>query len=117
MKIVADEGVDAPIVFALRKDGYEVIYIYETSRGIDDKDIIGIANKSDAVIITADKDFGELIYKNKFVSNGVILLRLHGVAPSQKAAIVQKVVQQFKEKLPNSFTVISHSYVKIRSLQ
>ena len=62
MKIVADESVDWPIVERLRRDGHEVIAILETCPGAPDARVLEIANASEAILLTADHDFGELVF-------------------------------------------------------
>ena len=62
MKIVADEGFDKPIVDHLRLLGYEVIYIAEESPNTTDNEVLEISRKEEALLITLDTDFGELVY-------------------------------------------------------
>ena len=63
MNFIADEGVDFLIVKKLREDGHDVFYIAEEKRGISDATILNIANQEDRLLITRDKDFGELVYR------------------------------------------------------
>ncbi|MFH1604292.1 MAG: DUF5615 family PIN-like protein [Pseudomonadota bacterium] len=63
MKVVADEGVDRPIVARLRQDGHEVDYTGEMDPGIDDDRVLSHANQRHALLITADKDFGEFVFR------------------------------------------------------
>jgi len=62
MNLVADESVDGPIVERLRQDGHAVFYIAELDPGIDDDAVLDEANRSGALLITSDKDFGELVF-------------------------------------------------------
>ncbi len=61
MKILADEGVDKPIVDLLRSSGFDVHYILETHQGSEDEKVLQIANEEDRISLTQDKDFGELV--------------------------------------------------------
>jgi predicted nuclease of predicted toxin-antitoxin system len=114
MNLLADEGVDRQIVERLRRDGYAVAYIAEMDPGIGDDVILERANDEQAILITADKDFGELVFRQKLVHAGVILLRLGGVKPETKASIVASVVQNRESELLDSFSVISPGVVRIR---
>ncbi len=67
MKVIADEGVDKPIVDALRMEGFDVLYILETNQGADDEFILSLANEEQRILLTQDKDFGELVYRLKNV--------------------------------------------------
>lgn len=64
-KIVADESVDFRIVAELRKVGMEVFAICEEQPSIKDNEVLAIAVENDAVLITEDKDFGELVFRIK----------------------------------------------------
>ncbi|MEL7533431.1 MAG: DUF5615 family PIN-like protein, partial [Bacteroidota bacterium] len=99
MKFVADEGVDAPIVKSLRTNGHDVFYIAESERGITDDEVLDIANKGSRILITRDKDFGELVFRMNRLHSGVILLRLEGVRPKEKANIVQIVIDTYQIEL------------------
>jgi predicted nuclease of predicted toxin-antitoxin system len=97
--LVADESVDAPIVARLRREGHEVISIAES-----------------AVLVTADKDFGEMVYRQRRTTSGVVLLRLAGVPPAAKADMVAKVLREHGSELPGAVTVIGPGSVRIRHL-
>ena len=90
MNLLADEGVDKPIVDELRNNGFDVIYILESNQGVDDEFILAMANAGKRILITQDKDFGELVFRLKNAHHGVILTRLEGHKPALKAEIVFK---------------------------
>ncbi|MCU0589183.1 MAG: DUF5615 family PIN-like protein [Syntrophobacteraceae bacterium] len=85
---MADENVDRQIVERLRQDGHEVWYVAEMDPGVSDQEVLTFANNEQAVLLTADKDFGELVYRQELVNPGVILLRLAGLSPDVKAELV-----------------------------
>ena len=114
MKIVADESVDFPIVKALRDAGHDVWFIAEISPGISDEEVLNTAVQKEALLLTADKNFGELIFRQRRLSNGVILIRLSGLSPKHKAKVVQAAVELQGKQMLGHFTVISHSGVRIR---
>jgi len=63
VKFLADEDVDKPIVERLRKDSHIVFYVIEMEPGISDDEVIQRANQESALLLTADKDFGELVFR------------------------------------------------------
>jgi predicted nuclease of predicted toxin-antitoxin system len=73
---VADESVDRQIVERLRLDGHRVAYVAEMSPGIMDETVLTESLVSESVLITADKDFGELVFRQRQASTGVLLMRL-----------------------------------------
>ena len=87
MNLVADEGVDRPVVERLRQDGHDVVYVAELSPSIPDEEVLQQTNARRAVLVTADKDFGELVFRQGLVHSGVILLRLAGLTNATKAEI------------------------------
>jgi predicted nuclease of predicted toxin-antitoxin system len=116
MNFLADENIETEIVDLLRNSGYEVEYVLEMSPGVGDKEIVSRANKNNSILVTSDKDFGELVFRQRLVHNGVILIRLHGIATEKKAEIVLNFVKEYNSKIPNSFSVITKSNIRIRSL-
>jgi predicted nuclease of predicted toxin-antitoxin system len=114
VKLVADEGVDRQIVERLRQDGHTVQYVAELEPGISDEYVLTIANQENAPLLTADKDFGELIYRQKRIAAGVILIRLAGLSPLRKAEIVARGVNQHQNELPNTFAVVTPGAIRIR---
>ena len=98
MYLVADEGVDRSVVGRLRKDGHAVDYVAELDPGITDDQVLELATQRGALLITADKDFGERCPPpNSVVSQGYNT-STHNPIPrslntkcSQKRAIVTAV--------------------------
>lgn len=114
MNIVADEGVDRQIVERLREDGHLVLYIAEHSPSISDDAVLDIANTQQAVLLTADKDFGELVFRLRRVTVGVVLLRLEGLSPETKAMQVSTALRDHSLELSTAFSVISPGAIRIR---
>ncbi len=114
MNLLADESVDRPIVERLRQEGHVVAYVAEFSPGITDDEVLQVANNSGALLLTADKDFGELVYRQGRVHAGVILLRLAGLPSAAKPNIVADVCRDHAPELAGAFTVVSPGMVRIR---
>ncbi len=116
MKFVADEGVDRQIVDELRRKGHDVVYILEEGRGTPDDIILAIANQENRILITRDKDFGELVYHLRKVHSGIVLNRLYQLTSTTKAKLVLQVIEEHGETLKGYFTVIRPGSVKMRKL-
>jgi predicted nuclease of predicted toxin-antitoxin system len=114
MKLIADEGVDKPIVDALRTSGFDVLYILEKNKGAEDEFILSLANKEQRILLTQDKDFGELVFRLKNAHFGVVLIRLNGYSSPDKADIVVKLFPKYKDQLIKAFTVIQPNAIRIR---
>ena len=114
MNLLADESVDAPIVERLRSDGHDVTYVAELSPSITDDQVLDKASSSQCLLLTGDKDFGELVYRLGRVSCGVILVRLSGLSPPIKAHLVSEAIRGHGGEMAGAFTVISPAIVRIR---
>ena len=114
MKFVADEGVDKLIVIALREAGFDINYILETHPGTEDDLILHLSNSEKRILITQDKDFGELVFRLKQSHTGIILIRLEGYTAAIKAQIVKGLLLLHYEELLNAFTVIQPNAIRIR---
>ena len=92
MKVVTDENVDATIVEALQFQKVDVLHIGATYPGIGDEEVLAIANNRKALLLTEDKDFGELVYRLKMAHYGIVLVRLSGLENARKSQIVLNVI-------------------------
>ena len=114
MKIVADENVDQQIVDRLRADGHEVLFVAELDPGIDDEAVLLRGRETNAILLTADKDFGELVFRQHLVHAGVLLIRLAGIEPDAKAALVAAIFDRHGEELSAGFAVLSERSFRLR---
>ena len=116
MNFVADEGVDCCIVDRLRQDGHQIWYVAEMAPAISDEAVLGIANREAALLLTADKDFGEMVFRQHRFSGGIILIRLAGLSPAHKADVVAAAVNRHLSELAQGFTVIAPGICRTRRL-
>ena len=114
MKFLADENIEGEIVFALRECGYSVADVREISPGIDDLGVLRLATELGAILLTSDKDFGDLVYRNRSVSSGIILLRLGKLSAREKIEILLEILVERETEMKDSFTVITSAGVRIR---
>jgi len=117
MKILADECVDKPIVDYLRDKGYKVLYVAEMNPSISDSEVLSLANEKSALLLTSDKDFGELVFRQRSLNRGVILMRLTGFSSLHQARIVFTAIERYYDELMGAFTVITPSSIRIRKIK
>lgn len=115
MKLIADEGVDKQIVDALRGAGYDVLYAAESDPSGPDDVLLRKAAAEARILITSDKDFGELVYRQKKATQGVLLLRLAGLSQDAKARSVIAAISRESE-ITGAFSVLSPGQLRIRKL-
>jgi predicted nuclease of predicted toxin-antitoxin system len=116
MNVLADESIDRPVVDRLRQDGHNVIYVAELAPSISDDEVLSKANSQGALLLTADKDFGELVFRQNRANGGVVLVRLLGISAALKAEVVAETFRDRASEMQGVFTVISAGTVRIRRI-
>jgi len=111
---MADESIDGPIVAALRADGHPVYYIAESSSGIADPVVLAKSLARRTVLVTADKDFGKLVFSHGLQQCGVLLVRLAGATRSEKVDCVLNAFRLCGESLIGEFAVLNKRAIRIR---
>lgn len=114
MKFVADENLDRSVIQKLRDAGHEVISVAEMEPGIPDEVVLAAANSHAAMLITEDKDFGELVFRRSLVLQGVILLRLAGLPVAAKAELLVEIPATHEHELTEAFAVVTTRTIRIR---
>lgn len=116
MNFVADEDIDAPIVEHLCQEEHDVWYVAEMAAGTTDDVVFETAHQQRALLLTADKGFGELVFRQQLITSGVILVRLSGLTPMAKATTVVQAVAEHGEEFAGNFTVVTPGTVRIRKV-
>lgn len=114
MNLLADEGIDRQIVDRLRKDGHDVSYIAEMEPGISDISVLNIANQNKALLLVEDKDFSELVFRQRRFIKGVVLIRLAGLSARSKVDIIASAINSYGKEMEEAFTVITPGAMRIR---
>ncbi len=114
MKIVADESVDKQIVDRFRAQGHDVLFVTELDPGIDDETVLLQSRQANAILLTADKDFGELVFRQRLLHSGILLIRFAGLTPGEKAELVAAIFDIYGEELRLGFAVLSKRALRLR---
>ena len=114
MNLFADEGLERQIVERLRRDGHQVAWIAELAPSVTDEEVLRFASESDSVLVTEDKDFGELVYRRRLSHAGVLLVRLDGLPNTDKAEVVALAIRTHGQELRDAFAVVTADAVRIR---
>jgi predicted nuclease of predicted toxin-antitoxin system len=115
MILLADENVDAPIVAALRAAGHHVAYVRDLDPGIDDHTVPALANADNALLLTSDKDFGELVFRRHLVHAGIVLYRLAGLSMQRKSRIIVDAFAAHGHEMRGRFSLITAGHIRIRT--
>jgi predicted nuclease of predicted toxin-antitoxin system len=114
MRFMVDESTGAAVVEYLRISGHDVFAVAEIMRQAADPDILTLALNEDRILITNDKDFGELVYRTGRTHHGVLLLRLHTESSTNRVRVVKSVLGKYGDRLASQFVVATESNVRIR---
>jgi len=81
----------------------------------DDDEILELARAEQRILITNDKDFGELVFRGGLEHHGVLLLRLQDERPSHRVQIVDFVMKNHADRLAGNFAVATEKSLRIRA--
>jgi predicted nuclease of predicted toxin-antitoxin system len=110
---LADESCDFAVVSALRAAGFDVLAIAELAPRTDDADVIDLAARESRVLITEDKDFGQLVYAELRASSGVILIRFPASRRQSLPTEVLRAVRMLEDRITRAFVVLTPGRVRI----
>lgn len=116
LRFLADESCDFAVVRALRAAGYDVIAITEQAAGTPDREVIQLALDEERVLLTEDKDFGQLVFAAFAGSRGVMLIRFPSESRSQLPATVVRVVENYSAQLSRAYITLSPGRVRVSVL-
>jgi len=115
MKFLANENYPFPSIKLLRAKGYDVKSIAEENFGIADAEVIAIAQQEDRIILTLDKDYGELIFRHKIKEPpAVVFYRYKGLNPGFAGEILIEILSNTYIGLANNFTVVENNNLRQR---
>jgi predicted nuclease of predicted toxin-antitoxin system len=116
MKFIIDESTGKAVAQFLREIGHDVVAVTETIPATEDRDILIKAASEGRIVITNDKDFGELIFRSGYAHNGVLFLRLQDESAANRVHVVKAVLEQYADSLEMNFIVATDRRVRIRHL-
>src|SRR5438093_13460347 len=106
MKFLLDESADFPLAAVLTSLNHDVTSIVQDyPQCLKDTDGLAIAQSEGRILITNDRDFGELIFRQRLPHSGVILFRLGAEDMQTKAAWLKHVLTNYSGQLSNFIVV------------
>jgi predicted nuclease of predicted toxin-antitoxin system len=114
VNFVADESIDRQVAERLGEDGHTIIYTAGMYPGVTDDDVLHLADQHSAILITADKDLGELVFRQALVTHGVLLIRLAGLSQKRKAELISSAIKERVSEITNAFSVVTPGTIRIR---
>ena len=112
MRFIVDECTGPGVAGWLREQKHEVFSVFDEEQGMADDDIIKKACEEDWIIITNDKDFGEKIFRGCLQHKGIILLRLEDERSLNKINVLNRLLQNYLDRLAESFVVVNETQAR-----
>jgi len=116
IEIVADESVNARLISRLQRAKIRVHSIREHSPGSTDRQVLAVARDRQAVVVTEDSDFGELIFAYGEKSVGVVYLRYAPDEELDMANALTNLLSPPPTSLLRMFTVLTPKRIRQRRL-
>jgi predicted nuclease of predicted toxin-antitoxin system len=116
MRLLADENFPGDAVNALREQGHDVLWIRTAAPGISDQDVLARAQSEGRIVVTFDKDFGELAFRLGLpAASGIILFRLVATSPVRIAQFAVKALAA-RADWAGHFSVIEEDRIRMTPL-
>lgn len=115
LKLLVDVGVGKAIENCLKIQGHDVLAVRDLDPRMQDLNILALAVQERRLVLTIDKDFGELVYRSKQPHAGVLLLRLEEARSDEKVAVVKEVFREYEKQLLGNFSVYQSGRLRIRA--
>jgi predicted nuclease of predicted toxin-antitoxin system len=116
MNILADENVAKDVVAWLRNFGHDILYASEARPGSPDTDWLTKAELERRILLTSDKDFGDLVFRDSLNSHGIVLLRIGELTVAETLARLQAVWSVIEANPTGSFIVVTQTKIRVRPL-
>ena len=117
MTFMADENFPRPALAALRNAGWDVFSVAEECPGISDEEVAARCSESQRILLTFDKDFGELVFhRGLSAGSGVVLFRFIPESPEEVADAAVSLLHS-QPDLRATFSVITRERIRVRPMR
>ena len=116
MRIAADENIDPSLIDWLRVRGHDVLSIQETAHGMPDPQVLALAVEEARILLTADKDFGLLVFRWRLSVPGVILVRFRTTSREELLELFASHWPDTASNALGNFTVVTNRTLRVRPL-
>ena len=117
IKFLANVNVEKPLIDFLNEKGFDVKWVTSIDKRMPDNRVCEIANSEQRIIITNDKDFGEIVFYQKKIAYGIILLRVKGQNSAEKIVVLDKLLENYQDKIANHFVVYTKTKFRFIPLE
>ncbi|MCY7410144.1 MAG: DUF5615 family PIN-like protein [Chitinophagales bacterium] len=93
---------------------FEFLSIQKTNPFLEDEELLDLAVIKNAINITNDKDFGELVFRRQLIHRGILLLRIEELSYEEMKLLLLEILKSSGELLTNKFSVYQNGRIRIR---
>lgn len=115
MKFLADVNVEKAVVDFLTESGHDVKWVADYDCQMSDEALLNMAQHEQRILLTNDKDFGTLAFRQKKLAAGIILLRVKGQLATDKVKLLDKLLRRHGDRLSGNLVVLSMEKIRITS--
>ncbi len=113
MRFIVDESSGPALARWLELQGHDVFSVFHQARGASDEAVLALSVAQARILITNDKDFGYLVFRQRLAHRGVILLRLTDERATSKIRVLKSVLDNYADRLVNQFVVVTEAGVRV----
>ena len=114
LKFLADESLGLQVARNIARLGYDIVSVAQIARGSADAEVLTRASNEKRILITTDKDFGFLVFKEKIATEGIILLRLKKESIESLTSYLANFISEYSKKIRGNFCVITEDKVRFK---
>lgn len=115
-KYLADENIPYLTVKELQEKNISIISVIDIKKGLEDENILQYAFENELIIITHDKDFGELIFKNEFPTKGIILIRVVFDSNKDLTNLLYDIITNTELPKYDTFITVKRNHIRLRKV-
>jgi predicted nuclease of predicted toxin-antitoxin system len=115
MRFIVDECTGSNVAQFLKDNNHEVISVFDDLRGATDDFILEKCFSENYILITSDKDFGEMVFRMNQNHKGIILIRCAPNNFQTRIVVLSKLLENYSQKIENNFVVVTNTKVRIVS--
>jgi predicted nuclease of predicted toxin-antitoxin system len=113
MRFLIDESVSIDVANYLRSAGHDVVHIAEIAAGTFDEDVLNRAVEGNRILITNDKDFGELVFRSGQPHHGVLLFRLKNENAPNLVNVLTSLLEQHSNHIAGQFATVREDRLRL----
>jgi predicted nuclease of predicted toxin-antitoxin system len=116
MRFIVDECTGPSVARWLASAGHDVVSVFDDRPGASDDEILDRAVAEQRILVTNDRDYGEMIFSQGKPHAGVVFLRLDDERPANKTRLLESLLKTHSAELPNRFVVVTETGVRFAAL-